>query len=119
MKIKINEQRISFSKKIKRQILLDVARGYDENETFLRHTQVLLSEITSDKKYVSKILHKWRKELYADREYLKINSYGVDKIMLQDEIKNMGKDEEFDEVQEVAIRKYKLKIAQERAKRRN
>ena len=49
--VKFNSQRISFSKKIKRKMLLELAKGKKPKEILLENAFVSLNEITQDKKY--------------------------------------------------------------------
>ena len=48
--VKTDGQRVRFSKKIKRDILLEIAKGTKPQDAFLKHAFVSLEEITKDKK---------------------------------------------------------------------
>ena len=92
--IKLNGQRIRFSKKIKRDILLEIARGTSAQDAFLEYASLAVDEITKDKKYASKLLYKWKQELYEDKEILNLLSHNVDTAMINNEINNIGNDDE-------------------------
>lgn len=92
--ININNQRISFSKNIKRKVLLEVAKGESPENALLKHGLESLKEISEDKKYAAKLLHKWRKEMYENKEILNLLAHNIDKSALKEEIENMGTDEE-------------------------
>ena len=87
--VKINSQRVSFSKKIKRKMLLEFAKGKNPKDFLLETVFESLVEITKDKKYSSKLLYKWKKELYLNKNILSILSHKVDNQMIDDEIENI------------------------------
>ena len=92
--VKLNSSRASFSKRIKRKILLEVAKGKNPNEVLLEYAFLSLEDVTKDKKYAAKLLHKWRRELYENREILNILNHDVTCEMLDYEIETMGCDDE-------------------------
>ena len=94
--VNLEGQRVRFSRKIKRKVLLEVAKGKRAQDVFLECIVSSLNEITSDKKYVSKLLYKWRKELYENKEFLCLLNHEIDNKMLMDEIKSIGDDAEED-----------------------
>ena len=96
--VNLNTQRVSFSKRIKRKILLEVAKGRKPQEVFLEYAFKSFDEITTDKKYVAKLLYKWRKEIYENKEMLNFLNYEIDLKSLDDEIDNFGEDESEDHV---------------------
>ena len=59
--------RIHFSKSFKRKALLDFSQG-------IRASEILKKE-SNDKKYASKLIHKWRKELYQNINERKLPSF--------------------------------------------
>ncbi|MBQ7286763.1 MAG: hypothetical protein IJW73_03275, partial [Candidatus Gastranaerophilales bacterium] len=73
--VNLNTQRVSFSKRIKRKILLEVSKGRKPQEVFLEYAFDSFDEITKDKKYVAKLLYKWRKDLYENKEILNFLNY--------------------------------------------
>lgn len=87
--VKLNNQRVSFSKKIKRKILLELAKGKRPQDILLEYAFVSLSNITQDKKYSSKLLHKWRKELYSNKTLIHFLNNQVDNNVLNYEIENI------------------------------
>ena len=92
--VKFNEQRITFSKKVKRKVLLELAKGAKPTQALLKHTSLTLDEITQDKKYAAKLLYKWRQEYYKNREILFILNHDLDIETLNQEIENIGSDDE-------------------------
>lgn len=92
--IKINKKRVGFSKRIKRKILLEVAKGKKMEDALLEHAFVSLEGITTDKKYAAKLFYKWSKEVYEHRDMLFLLNHEVDSDMIDDEIDNIGEDEE-------------------------
>ncbi|MBQ8635689.1 hypothetical protein IJ425_06020 [bacterium] len=94
--VKLNNLRTSFSKRIKRKILLEVAKGRNPNEVLLECAFLSLDDVTKDKKYAAKLLHKWRKELYENKEILNILNHDVNREMLDYEIEAMGCDDEYE-----------------------
>jgi hypothetical protein len=93
--INLNNQRASFSKNVKRKILLELAKGQNPESALLKYAQTL-KEISNDKKYAAKLLHKWRKEMYEDKQMLGLLNYDINKDDLKEEIKSMGEDDEAD-----------------------
>jgi len=92
--VKINKERIAFSKRIKRKVLLEIAKGKKPQEALLKYLPVAIEEITKDSKYASKLIYKWKKEVYANREMLFLLNHDLDNEMLNEEIETMGKDDE-------------------------
>ena len=105
--IKLDGQRVRFSRKIKRKILLEIAKGRKPQEVFLEFAFDSFDEITKDKKYASKLLYKWRQELYQNKEILNLLNHDVDNKMIEDEIRNIGEDEEKDNVLDGVIEELK------------
>ncbi len=87
---KSNKQRTSFSKKTKRKALLEFAKGKKPQEIVLNDGEIK----TTDKKYVAKLLHKWRKEAYQNKEILNLLSHQITQDMIDEEIENLGSDDE-------------------------
>ena len=87
--VKINNQRVSFSKKIKRKMLLEFAKGKNPKDFLLEFVFDSLTNITKDKKYCAKLLHKWKKELYQNKNILSVLSHKIDKQMIEYEIENI------------------------------
>ena len=99
-KEKINNQRVTFSRKMKRKILLSLASGKSPDEAFLACAFNSLEDVSHDKKYAAKLLHKWKKELYDAPEMLNFLNYEISKDMIYDEIKYIGTDEQMDEFED-------------------
>lgn len=89
--IKFNSQRITFSKKIKRRVLLEIAKNRKPREVFCEVAFSNIDEVSSDKKYISKLVHKWRKELYNNKAILSILNQEVDINSLDYEIETLLK----------------------------
>lgn len=95
--VKINDKRITFSKKVKRKVLLELVKGSNPTQALLKHTSLSLDEITSDKKYAAKLIHKWKQEYYKNREILFILNHELDEEMIDEEIANLTMEEEVEE----------------------
>lgn len=91
--IKLNKQRANFSRRIKRKILLEIADGKNPKEIFATCAPEILKNNTNDKKYVAKLIHKWKKEMYKNMEILFISNYDVTPEMLDYEIKALDDDD--------------------------
>lgn len=87
--VKLNNQRTSFSKKIKRKMLIELAKGKKPKEILLENAFDSLNNVTQDEKYSSKLLHKWRKELYFNKTLLHFLSNQIDNKVLNYEIENI------------------------------
>jgi len=105
--IKFNKQRITFSKKIKRKILLEIIKGEKPTKALLKHTSLTLEEISSDKKYAAKLIYKWKQEVYKNREILFLLNHELDEEMIDEEIANSGDDNEEGIDLELAIEEIK------------
>jgi len=90
--IKINKERISFSKQIKRKVLLEVAKGKKPQEALFKYLPFSLNDITNDKKYASKLIYKWKKEMYINREVLFLLNHDVSDNAISEEIFSIGED---------------------------
>ena len=104
--VKINNQRVSFSKKIKRKMLLEFAKGKNPKDFLLEFAFSSLINITKDKKYSSKLLHKWKKELYLNKNILSILSHKIDNQMIDYEIENIDTSALLDNEEEIVIRNF-------------
>lgn len=93
-----NFQRISYTKSFKRRALLELVKGKLPQDILKSATKDILSFNTSDKKYFSKLLHKWKKELYCDNRYVFFNSIDPNDLDLEYELINMHKVDEIDEI---------------------
>jgi len=94
--IKQNNKRTSFSRRIKREILLEIADGKKPKEVFLKYAAETLKNKVQDKKYALKMIHKWKKEMYENKEILHILNHKVDKNALYNEINSINIDENED-----------------------
>lgn len=99
--IKLNKLRAKFSKRIKRKILLEIADGKNPKEIFETYIPEMLKNNITDKKYVAKMIHKWKKEMYKNIEILHILNYDVTSEMLDYEIKAMEDNDCDDEIIEL------------------
>lgn len=59
-------ERVHFSRYFKRRVLLEYARLKKPNEALRACGFDIDSALLIDKKYASKLIHKWRKELYQN-----------------------------------------------------
>lgn len=67
--VKFNKERKTFSKQIKRKVLLEYAKGKNVNNIVKECLFENLDKI-KDEKYASKLIHKWKKEMYHNKEHL-------------------------------------------------
>ncbi|MBR5303292.1 MAG: hypothetical protein IKU37_00515 [Candidatus Gastranaerophilales bacterium] len=105
--IKSDGLRIRFSKKIKRSILLEIAKGENPKNAFLKYVFNSLEEITKDKKYSHKLLYKWKQELYKNKEILSLLNHNIDFDTIEEEINSIGDDKENDFILDEAIEELK------------
>ena len=88
------KQRKHFSKQFKRKVLLEYAKG--------RKPADILSgfgvNLTKDKKYAPKLIHKWKNELYKNIGILSLNYANLDEDYSCCEINTMGNDDEADDI---------------------
>lgn len=104
--VKFNNERKTFSKKIKRELLLEVIKGKNVKNALLEMVQ----GETKDKKYASKLLHKWKKEFHLNLETLFLLNHEVDKKMIKSEINSLGLDNEEEINMEPALKELKNKF---------
>ena len=81
--------RIHFSKPFKRRALLAYANGKKAKE--------ILNKESSDKKYASKLIHKWRNELYKNPNLIALIYENIDLEHFYEEIDLIGDDFEVDD----------------------
>ena len=94
--IKLNNQRASFTRRIKRKILLEIADGKKPIEVILKYASEVVENNTTDKKYALKLIHKWKKEMYENKEILNILNHKIDNEIIEDEINAINIDENED-----------------------
>ena len=102
--VKLDGQRVRFSKKVKRDILLEIAKGENAQDAFLKHAFNSLEKITNDKKYASKLLYKWKQELYENKEIINLLNHVIDFETIEAEIKNIGDDKKDDFILDKALK---------------
>ncbi len=83
-----------FSNKIKRSVLLEYVKGKKPNEIFAE----LGINFTRDKKYASKLVNKWKKELYKNINILSLDFVNIDENYSEKEINTIGRDDEIDNI---------------------
>lgn len=104
--VKFNNERKTFSKKFKREILLEFIKGENIKNKLLEAAQ----EKTKDKKYASKLLHKWKKEFHLNPEAMLLLNHEIDIKMVENEVNSLGLDNEEEIDIEVALRELKNKF---------
>ena len=75
-----------------------IATSVAANQPLIRIRASWSSSGPHGKKYVAKLLYKWRQELYENKEILNFLNYKVDEKSLKEEISNIGSDDEQDHV---------------------
>lgn len=87
--VKLNNERKSFSKTIKRKVLLEYSKGKKVNSIVRELLFENLEEMTNDDKYASKLIHKWRQEYYIHREILNSTLFNPTDEFLEYELENI------------------------------
>ena len=105
---KKNSQRISFSKDFKRKVLIELSKGKKAKEIITQAVSNILEIDTNDKKYYSKLIYKWKQELYNNNSLLAFTSINPTIDNLNYEINNIGLDEETDDIEEEFVQKNSL-----------
>ena len=105
---KKNSERMSFTKAFKRFVLIELSKGIKPelilNNSFKDKTFKI---DTQDKKYYSKLMYKWRNELYSNLSMLSFNSVYPSDSILDVELNNIGCDDEFDDIEIEFQERYK------------
>ena len=86
--VKFNKERKTFSKQIKRKVLLEYAKGKNVND-IVKEYLFEDSDKIKDEKYASKLIHKWKKEMYNNKEYLNAQICEPTKEFLDYEFKSL------------------------------
>ncbi len=89
---KERKQRVGYSKQFKRIALIEYSKGKSPNEIF-EYLSVKL--VSKDKKYASKLIHKWRNEFYKNLSLYTFSS-GFDNNLLTYELTSMTESKEAD-----------------------
>ena len=84
----------TFSRQFKRKFLLEYSKGKKPNDIF----EEFGINLTSDKKYASKMLHKWKNELYKNPLMLISEYVNLDLSYVNEEITAIGNDFENDDI---------------------
>ncbi|MBR1618197.1 hypothetical protein IJ670_08620 [bacterium] len=92
-------KRTTFSDTFKRKAVINYILGKSWSEIFPNIN-------SSDKKYSSKLLHKWRIELYSNKEKMYFINQEMTNSALQDEIELMTYDSDTDEIMTTAKSKF-------------
>lgn len=109
--VKLNNERKTFSKKFKREILLEVIKGKSAKNALFDSFSQLTQENTKDKKYAPKLLYKWKKEFYSNIESLFLLNHEIDEKMIKSEIASLGNEEEEEEINiDFALKELKSKF---------
>lgn len=95
--IKYNSERITFSKHIKRKIMLDIIRGKHPSEAFLDNGFDMSLNESNDKKYIAKLFHKWKSEVYKNRELIYPVELNPDDEFLKNEMLILSLNEEMED----------------------
>jgi len=92
-----------FTRQFKRKVLLEYANGKKPAEIFSKFN----IELTEDKKYPLKLIHKWKRELYENNGVLSLGYINIDLDYAKDELNNIGDDFEKDDILEELLKKNK------------
>ena len=89
--IKINKKRIHFSHDFKRDALILYTSGLSAYDALLK-LGVSVEYLKKDNgKYASKLINKWKKEIYSQKENLYLSSCKLEKKRVLDEIEAIEK----------------------------
>ncbi len=94
-------QRVHFSKYFKRRALIEFAKLKKPNEALIACGFDLEKELEKDKNYAAKLLHKWRKELYANYKMMSFMNFELTDEVLKQEIEYVSDGSEDDRVMEI------------------
>jgi len=95
------KQRKYFSKSYKRKALLEFSKG--------KRASDIIENESEDKKYASKLIHKWRRELYINRNLITLAPENIEVDYCPAEIDEIGTDNEKDDVLEWHLERIKRK----------
>jgi len=94
----MQNKRIRYSKEFKRKALLNIMQGEDALEVLKSSGFDLAQVLKNDKKYVSKIIHKWKKEIYQNKENMYLVNSEITNNILKEEILKLKDENEKDTV---------------------
>ena len=97
--IKKNAERIKYSKNFKRKVLLAISKGMSNQEAFLSEVENLNFIESNDKKYIFKLVHKWKNEAYKNKDMLLFDIKTANNLEIDEEIKSLGSDFEDDNIE--------------------
>ena len=100
--------RIYYSKDFKLQALLETENGTRLEDVLFKYGFNINEALKRDKKYCSKLLYKWRKELTKDGKFLNLYADKIYKSVIEYEIQNLNTTDEKD----IIISDIKKKILQ-------
>ena len=101
-----NNQRLSFTKDFKRIVLIELSIGKKPEEVINKLLEGNLMIQSADKKYYAKLIHKWKKEVYANRKMLAFTSINPTNKNIDIEIANIGDEDEIGNIAEELRLKY-------------
>lgn len=78
----MDKKRIYYSKSFKRKALIDYSQGRNFEEILKSNGFNIETALKNDKKYCSKLLYKWKKELYCNNEII----YFINSDITQEDI---------------------------------
>lgn len=92
------QKRIRYSKEFKRWALKEAVSGKNNNDILRASGFDIEPLIKKDKKYASKLLHKWRKEIFENSSKMYITSIKLTDKVIKDEIESMYFEDDIDEI---------------------
>ena len=93
----MEKHRIRYTKEFRRSAVLSVMQGKKSLEVLLSCGFDLSEVLKNDKKYASKLIHKWKKEFFKNQKSLcSLNIQ--DKDSIQNEISNLADNNEEDTI---------------------
>ena len=101
MAIENNKTKKHFSRQFKRMALLEYAKGKKPSQIFFE----LGVKSTDDKKYASKLINKWKQELYKNINLISLSFVNINSKYAKQEIDSIGDDGEIDTISEELLTK--------------
>jgi transposase-like protein len=91
-----DKKRTYYSKDFKRKALYEVINGADFEDVLRKFGIDVDSLIKNDKKYCSKLLSKWKKEVYENNEMLYLINSKISNSDIENELRFLVDDDEND-----------------------
>ncbi len=88
------KQKTFYPKELKRRAFIEISKGKNLKDFLIQEGFDIEKQLKKNKKYCSKLTHKWKKEFFKHKEMLTLNSYKLTMEFLKEEINIIGTDAE-------------------------